>query len=296
MNEIKVGYLVSYDYYLIKESLPTVYEHADSITLALDRRHTTWQGSKFEIENTFFDWIKKFDINQKIQIYLDDFYIPELSPMDCETRERNLLAKQMGEGGWHIQVDCDEYFIDFNSLIKELKDIRIQKNQNLCVFAKWITMYKQIHDGFLIVHGDEYFPLATNNPNYDIARRIKGAENLKINSPVLHQSWARSKDEVRQKLNNWGHSNDFNIESYFNLWNAIDRYNYKNIINFHPLTGNAWKSLELIEKTTISDLIQELQESSFIVNTTNKRSVLEKIFHSITPPVLQKFIKKTLAQ
>jgi hypothetical protein len=36
--------------------------------------------------------------------------------MECDTRERNMLAKYMGEGGWHVQIDADEYFADFLSI------------------------------------------------------------------------------------------------------------------------------------------------------------------------------------
>jgi hypothetical protein len=35
--------------------------------------------------------------------------------MENETRERMMIAQRMGEGGWHVQVDSDEYFLDFGT-------------------------------------------------------------------------------------------------------------------------------------------------------------------------------------
>lgn len=37
MKEIQVGFLMSYDYELLKISIPLVYEEADHITIALDK-------------------------------------------------------------------------------------------------------------------------------------------------------------------------------------------------------------------------------------------------------------------
>lgn len=111
-QNIKVGYLVSYDYQLMEYSLPTVYQCSDQIYLAIDKNRKTWRGNTYELPNTFFEWIKGVDKENKIHIYEDSFYFSNISPMELETRERNLLANFMGSGGWHIQIDVDEYFLD----------------------------------------------------------------------------------------------------------------------------------------------------------------------------------------
>ena len=38
-----------------------------------------------------------------------------------DTRERTMLSEKMGIGNWLIQIDSDEYFIDFEDFIKQLR-------------------------------------------------------------------------------------------------------------------------------------------------------------------------------
>lgn len=44
-----------------------------------------------------------------------------MSTIDLDTRQRNMMAKVMGEGGWHLQIDSDEYPIDFEKLTTFLR-------------------------------------------------------------------------------------------------------------------------------------------------------------------------------
>ena len=121
MKKIQVGFLMSYDYEKLKYSIPPVYKEADTIYLALDNKQRTWKGNRFEIDKDFFTWIETFDTAKKIKIYRNNFYIPELSTLQNDTRERYLLAKEMGIGNWLIQVDADEIFIDFKGFVNTLK-------------------------------------------------------------------------------------------------------------------------------------------------------------------------------
>ena len=121
MKKIQTGFLVSYDYEKLKKSIPPVYEKSDEIFLALDHENRTWTGTKFEIDDAFFAWIDTFDVDKKITIYRDDFYIPELSPIDNDSRERTLLSEKMGIGNWLVQVDADEIFLDFDKFVETLR-------------------------------------------------------------------------------------------------------------------------------------------------------------------------------
>lgn len=254
---IKVGTLVSYDYHYLKNALPIIYPYADSITLALDKNRQTWSGETFDIPTSFFDWIKEFDIDKKIHIYEDVFYVSELSSIECDTRERNLLAKAMGEGGWHLQIDSDEYFIDFAGFVNYLHQLDFTKRTS--VYAEWITLYKKDETGFFYIDGSEVFPVATNQPDYIMARKLSYSDAVYTNFKVLHQSWARGDDEILFKLKNWGHKTDFNVDSYYSFWKSIDRYTYKYIRSFHPLDGWLWPSLEYVESLEIDMLIDEVK-------------------------------------
>ncbi|SMO58601.1 hypothetical protein [Solitalea koreensis] len=256
-NTIKVGFLASYDYKLLQTSIPIVYNAADEITLAIDKNRLTWSGNTFAVENDFFEWLKQFDTNHKIRIYEDDFYVSDLSPMENETRERSLLAKYMGLDGWHIQLDTDEYFIDFDGFTNFLKnkaDKFVKPNEAYGVYAKVITLFKKTKNGFIYITSPENFPIATRNPQYEVARMVKGGKLLS-NFFMIHQSWAREKNEMLAKINNWGHANDFNTQSYYNFWDACDEHNYPFYNNFHPLSKTMWESLAYTEGKSIPEFI-----------------------------------------
>ena len=54
-------------------------------------------GNNIEIPQSFFEEVKLFDSKNKIHFYEDSFYMKDLTPIECETRERNLLLKKMGK-------------------------------------------------------------------------------------------------------------------------------------------------------------------------------------------------------
>jgi hypothetical protein len=270
MFEIKVGFLVSYDYKYLYTSLPLVYEDATLIVLAIDQHRVTWSGIPFTIDQEFFEWLNKIDQKKKITIYEDDFFVPELSTSDCDTRERNMLASKMGSGGWHIQIDSDEYFLDFKSFVCYLRsNEKIATKEPVHVFTRFITLYKKVKEGYLVVSvRTENIATATNKPEYLYIRNVKDVRKINSSHIVIHQSWARDEDEIAFKIKSWGHSTDFDVNSYFKLWNAIDYHNYHFLLNYHPLTPTAWPKLEFIASRDISELLDYFRKKNFVINRT----------------------------
>lgn len=282
---IKVGFLVSYDYKYLENSLLRVYPYADYIAIAVDKERKTWNGETFDIPISFFEWIKEIDTKNKIHIYEDIFSVSELTPMECETRERNMLAQFMGSGGWHVQVDSDEYFFDFGGFCNYLRSLDINRKVN--IFGRWITIFKQNGNDFFLVKTNETFPVATNTPQYIYARMTDKNNNLYTDYQVLHQSWARDDDEILQKLRNWGHKNDFDIESYYNFWKNIDKCTYRYARSFHPLDPWLWPSLEYFEATNINELITKV--SHFLEERKKEETLSKKLkIEDFVPPVLYK--------
>jgi hypothetical protein len=255
---VNVGMLVSFDYQYLYHSIPRIYEHSDRIVLALDHECRSWTGLKFTIDDQFWKWLKEFDTKNKIEIYRDNFFVPELDAISNDSRERNMLAERMGEGGWYVQVDSDEYFIDFGAFVKFLKQHDhwvTQRKKPIDIGAFLIPLFRQDKDGFLYVKNSfETVVLATNVPDYKRARR---SDHYIRYTPhyLFHQTWARTEEEISFKLNSWGHINDFDIQSYFNLWKSIDKNNYKFICNFHPLDPKVWHKLEWGKGKDISEFI-----------------------------------------
>jgi len=180
--------------------------------------------------------------------------------------ERNLLAKEMGEGGWHIQLDADEYFLRFNEFTNFLKKIPLsQKEINICVVL--INLFKKTEKGFLYtMHNElELIQVATNRPLYEHGRR-NGYFNFISPFFLLHNTWARNEEEIWQKISNWGHTSDFDTEKYFQFWKSVNEENFKNIKNFHPIYPSAWKALGFTEAKNIEELILKFSEKKFPLN------------------------------
>ena len=281
MNDvkIKVGMLVSFDYQYIYHSLPRIYEHSDSITLAVDHEYRTWAGIPFTIEDGFWNWIREIDVDNKIVIYRDDFFDSKLDALANDSRERNMLAKKMGSGGWIVQIDSDEYFPDFKQFVDFLKEHSYWTKPDakpIDIGAFLIPLFRQTDVGFLYINDSfETVVLATNKPEYQRARR---SDHFIRYTPfyLFHQTWARGEEDIWFKLNSWGHMTDFNIKSYFNLWKASDKNNYKFIKDFHPLYKGVWKELKFGTGKEINEFIKNYT-SNYSLKVPNKYYLRKRV-------------------
>jgi hypothetical protein len=290
MNDaiIKVGYLVSYDWKLLEHSIPRIYSEADTITLALDKNRKTWAGNLFEFDEAgFHKLITRLDTQKKITLYQDNFFDSSLSTMQNEVRERTMLANQMGKGGWHIQLDADEYLLDFSAFVQGLKRIDTYPNPETIkkpvnVTGNWITIIKKVPSGYLYIKPDttnlELCVLATQVPCYQHGRG-NGYFNIKSNLFIVHESRSRSDEEFYFKLKNWGHNQDFNTDSYFAIWKAIDEHNYKYIKDFNPTGKGVWPEIAFAPAKNIDELIEffksdkTLKLSAFQLFLMNSRNL-----------------------
>ncbi|WP_298221000.1 hypothetical protein [Flavobacterium sp.] len=256
MKKIHVGFLLSYDYALLKYSLPPVYEAADRIFLARDKASRTWKGQKFEVDPEFYVWLKEFDTQNKIEIYEDDFYLPELSTLENDTRERTMLSEKMGIGNWLIQVDSDEYFIDFKKFITDLRQydsyLDHPEKHKIQIFAFWAIIYKYTANGILYIDEPMKAAFATNYPNYKNARRTN-ERAIYLDSIVLHESVARTEEQLRFKLENWGHNVDVH-KDFLNKWISVDETNYQTMTDFYYIEPKRWKTLSYFPTKKIEEI------------------------------------------
>jgi hypothetical protein len=264
---IKVGFCIAYDWELLAYAIPRVYKFADSITISIDKNRQTWAGNVFDFnQNEFFTFIQKNDPDGKINVYEDTFYLNNQSTAQNEVRQRNLLAQQMGKGGWHIQIDCDEYFVDFELFINYLHSLP-DKSYPFNVCCPLATLFKQVEDSFIYIQPDssrniEFIQIATREPNYQYGRR-NGNFNIYTNHLLIHQSWARSESEIRLKIDNWGHNLDFNRESFLQFWLNLNGTNYASFKNFHPIKPTVWSTLKIVKSEDINGLINHFKKNRF---------------------------------
>jgi hypothetical protein len=263
MKKIQVGFLLSYDYLKLKKSIPPIYKGADEIFIAIDVKYRTWSGQNFEVDETFFDWIKEIDVDNKIRLYRDDFYIPELSAIDNDSRERRMLSMKMGIGNWLIQVDADEIFIDFEKFIKELrirdKYLENPKKTPVQIAGFLVHLYKYTENGVLYVNAPHKFMLATNYPNYKCARKTN-EKIIYTNTILLHETLSRTEDELRFKIENWGHNEEVN-DTFLDKWLMVNEDNYKELENFYFIEPDRWKKLGFLRLNNGLDLIQMVENN-----------------------------------
>jgi len=273
MKKIQVGFLVSYDYELLKNAIPQVYKESDSIFLAIDKERKTWKGESFTVKDEFFQWLNSIDKDSKINIIEENFYIPELSSMQCEVRERKILAEKMGIGNWIIQLDADEYFLDFKSFVEFLKSKNHfldnpEKNQiQICPFL--INLYKRLDNGILYVEEPSKIVLATNFPNYRVGRQTR-KRIIYYKGSVIHECLSRTKEELEMKFSNWGHDADINKEEFLSKWEKVNESNYKSMRNFFYMEPERWKKLAFVNGSTFTEIEKNLNKlhivpSSFFI-------------------------------
>jgi len=252
---------VAYDWYLLEHALPLIYNAADMICLSVDKDRISWSGHPYAFDTTAFQQlVARLDPDKKIRVIEEDYHLPDLTPMQNEVRQRNRIAQHFGPGGWFVQLDCDEYFLDFDGFVEYLRSLTSRRTKRANVACAWIILYKQTPEGFLYVDPvdktkTEFMQIATREPGYEYGRR-NGNFNIITNFAILHQSWARSREEIRDKIYNWGHSTDFDKEKYFAAWEGFDAANFATAKDIHPLQSGLWPRLNFVKGKTIADLLK----------------------------------------
>ena len=245
MKKIHVGFLMSYDYEKLKYSIPPVYKDADAIYIALDKEQRTWKGNSFEIDPSFYTWLETFDTEKKITLYKDDFFISQLDTIQNDTRERIMLSEQMGIGNWLVQVDADEIFLDFENFVNTLRKfdhyLDEPKKKPIQIAGFLVNIYKYLDNGILYVNEPTKVMLATNYPNYKRARNTK-QRVVYTDNILLHECLSRTEEELKFKLENWGHSHQLNDE-FLPKWKKANETNYKELKNLFYMDPKIWKGL-----------------------------------------------------
>jgi hypothetical protein len=246
MSRISVISLLSYDYKYAFSSIQSYYGIADEIILGLDAGRLTWAGNPFKID---LEDVRKnlaaLDPEGKVRIIEENFH-KFSKPMENETYERNHLSAQASAGNWILQIDADEVLLnpeEFKSwLIKnDPKDHNIE--------ARFCTVFKVFQDAALVTFPPiETIPVATKAPGEYLVARHNGLPLKMSPLKILHFSWGRTSAEVKQKLSNWGHKEDFDTKRYFEFWESVNLLNYGGCSNFHPFgDGSLWWKLAKVD-------------------------------------------------
>lgn len=259
--KIAVGFLVAYDFEYLKISLPLIYEEATFIVLGLDKNRLSFSGHPFLIDPAIFEWVEAMDHQKKVIWQQAAFYKEGFTPMQVETTTRNKLFEVLPQlMDWYLQLDSDEYLLDFKGLKAWLDTAPVAACNAVRLY--WKTLFKQHRHGYFVVgSATETFPALSRLPYYEVARIPKGADTLTGPFFVLHQSWARNKKEIEQKIKNWGHKDDLNWQGFLDKWDKCNTLNFRYYRYFHPMHAPLWPYLEFIPLPTVEKLITHYQKN-----------------------------------
>ncbi len=246
--------LISYDYAYLLVSLPHYIREVEEVILGLDRFRRTWSGNSFSVPDQFFEDLEMIDTDKKIRIVEDDFYCPDLSPIENDTRERNFLSTCVKPGNWIISIDADEIATDVSLLKRFLSNL---SDTNVMVTAPALLIFKQLSDSVLVARcmanaEAGFFPVATRAVDSFVLARVTRQPQLKCPMTLIHYSWGRSENDLYMKLKNWGHTNDFDVDSYFARWKELDGVNYELWKDFHPVNPHNWTNLVKINNNELA--------------------------------------------
>ena len=179
--------------------------------------------------------------------------------MENGTRQRNMMGEFMKPGGWHVLLDSDEYFLDFERFVNFLNsknEYLVEPNKTpIQILVLWITLFKKVKNGYLYIK-NSYVPIeiATNLPKYSYARVTNHRKRIYSKFFMLHESWSRSEKEILQKTSNWGAKDRIDTKAFYEFWKSIDEKNYRDIKNFHRTDPGKWKSLEFVKEKEIYNI------------------------------------------
>ena len=232
---------IAYDYEYSYKTIQSYYDIADEIILAIDKDRISWSGKKYDLDNSFYDKIIQIDSCKKIKVIEENFHHSS-KPLENETNERNFILSKC-TGDFVIGIDSDEVLLNSTEFLKWFKSTKIECDIS-CTLK---TVFKQIDKKLLVCLPYESTVIGTARGNKYLKCRITGNKTIISPLEILHHSWGRTEQDVLQKLQNWGHSKDFNISNYFNVWKSVSLHNYEEKRFLHPLgLKQWWQRLELI--------------------------------------------------
>ncbi len=236
--------LLAYDYRYAFKSLRSYYDIADEILLGVDVGRLTWMRRPFEFNrNEVDEFIASIDTAGKIRLVEDNYHVYD-DPMRNDVHERSALSLLTRPENWVVQIDADEILLnaaEFRQWLLQTDPVAFD------VYAQWITVFKIIGDHALVIDPPgEPAPVATRLRGQYMYSRQTPQRGFMSPLKILHYSWGRSREELLQKLDNWGHSGDFDAHRFLEFWDSLDLQNYTRVRDFHPLHGAMWRALKLV--------------------------------------------------
>lgn len=242
----------------IMRNIENAYPHVERIYVAYSKQPWAYNpNAKNLYKNSFdLDMIRKSEFIDKITI-IEDVW-------NTEEEQRNACAEQATKDGMDFLIihDADEFYFDddFKMIIQHIID-----NPNFDYYKiGWKCFWKTFgnillgENGESIVGYPEFCINLKKKVRFASKRRPTSSEFYTI-PPVVgvcyHGSYVLSNEELLQKINTWGHTNDFNKEHWYNeiwvKWTPEMR-------NLHLVNPSAW-SQAVPFTGTLPEVIEDME-------------------------------------
>jgi hypothetical protein len=258
--------LISYDAAYLASSIKTYYDYVDEIVLGLDKDRVSWSGNTFSFnENKLWSELNAIDGDSKIHIIEDNFHRSS-NPIENDTYERNYL-KHYCSSDLILSFDADEQLINPNDFFNKFCPL-IDFRHDAELSFTWFLLYKEFESGYLIIADETRKNVFTKDvqgfsANRDLhtftyCRWTNATKKIKSPLAVLHYSFCRPDKELKDKINNFGHSKESKVDPFYAIRDTVTLENYKNLKNFKTSNmGAQWPALLYIEKEKLQGYITE---------------------------------------
>ena len=261
MTKKSVISLISYDAEYLPNSIRSYYPYVDEIVLGLDKDRMSWSQKEFKFDETgLWKQLKQIDVDNKISIIEENFH-PSSIPMENDNYERNFLKHHCSHD-WVMSFDADETLINAKEFFYQWCPLFEPYYKTHDVLFTWFLPWKEFDEDILMITNEdssfirsEQQGFATNKLNHFTYARWTNSTN-RILSPlcILHWSLCRQETAVKQKIDNFSHSDITATDPFFSMWKQTTLDNYHQLRNFKTSglgDPRQWPKLSKIKKSEL---------------------------------------------
>jgi len=271
------AYILACDASWIEDSVLSYYDIVEEIVVSYDEKGVGWSGVPIPVEECLTR-LKAIDRDGKMRYLPGHFARLDHNPLDNDTYQRQTALAEAGkDADWVLEIDTDEILPRPERLVELLK---YADQQDIGV-VEWPMriFFRRLGDGrFLeVCAGDktdcfEYPGPVACRPGVQLtnARRAAGPyirpcvkndrNSLQVNRPaeerehrvdfcesgdaILHFSWARTPEQIRNKIASWGHNDGLKTWFYYYAVWKPSPFSWHWLRDFHPGARGVWPALK----------------------------------------------------
>jgi hypothetical protein len=224
----------------IMRNIANAYPHVERIYIAYSEKPWAYNPNAQNLYKNSFD----LDLIRKSEYY-DKITIIE-GHWNTEEEQRNACANQADKDGMDFLIihDADEFY--FNSAFEWIKKYVEENPQYDYYKIAWYCFWKTFNNILLDSAGNKIvgYPEFCINLKHGVKFASKRRPNKTLSQTIppyvgicYHGSYVLTDQELLQKINTWGHTNDFNKDYWYNniwlRWKPEMR-------NLHLVSPTAW--------------------------------------------------------